>query len=202
MKPILFYFSVITLFSLEGCYVAKPLDRDVRISVNTDFPIFIKNEGNSNFSTRHTEAEYRKQYINDMMGEFANDHIVVDQATPEFVVTITSLELYETTKVDTVKDTSSKDNGMIRELSLAKLKTAGTIKKAGGTTTIAWTADRDKNEELTKSRSVGQIAAGENKDGSNYRLVSFDDNEFVVQSGHCGRRAAVRMAQEIRKQLK
>ena len=202
MKPILFYFSVITLFSLEGCYVAKPLDRDVRISVNTDFPIFIKNEGNSNFSTRHTEAEYRKQYINDMMGEFANDHIVVDQATPEFVVTITSLELYETTKVDTVKDTSSKDNGMIRELSLAKLKTAGTIKKAGGTTTIAWTADRDKNEELTKSRSVGQIAAGENKDGSSYRIVSFDDNEFVVQSGHCGRRAAVRMAQEIRKQLK
>ena len=202
MKPILFYFSVMTLFSLEGCYVAKPLDRDVRISVNTDFPIFIKNEGNSNFSTRHTEAEYRKQYINDMMGEFANDHIVVDQATPEFVVTITSLELYETTKVDTVKDTSSKDNGMIRELSLAKLKTAGTIKKAGGTTTIAWTADRDKNEELTKSRSVGQIAAGENKDGSSYRIVSFDDNEFVVQSGHCGRRAAVRMAQEIRKQLK
>ena len=202
MKPILFYFSVITLFSLEGCYVAKPLDRDVRISVNTDFPIFIKNEGNSNFSTRHTEAEYRKQYINDMMGEFANDHIVVDQATPEFVVTITSLELYETTKVDTVKDTSSKDNGMIRELSLAKLKTAGTIKKAGGTTTIAWTADRDKNEELTKSRSVGQIAAGENKNGSSYRIVSFDDNEFVVQSGHCGRRAAVRMAQEIRKQLK
>ena len=202
MKPILFYFSVITLFSLEGCYVAKPLDRDVRISVNTDFPIFIKNEGNSNFSTRHTEAEYRKQYINDMMGEFANDHIVVDQATPEFIVNITSLELYETTKVDTVKDTSSKDNGMIRELSLAKLKTAGTIKKAGGTTTIAWTADRDKNEELTKSRSVGQIAAGENKDGSSYRIVSFDDNEFVVQSGHCGRRAAVRMAQEIRKQLK
>ena len=202
MKPILFYFSVITLFSLEGCYVAKPLDRDVRISVNTDFPIFIKNEGNSNFSTRHTEAEYRKQYINDMMGEFANDHIVVDQATPEFVVTITSLELYETTKVDTVKDTSSKDNGMIRELTLAKLKTSGTIKKAGGTTTIAWTADRDKNEELTKSRSVGQIAAGENKDGSSYRIVSFDDNEFVVQSGHCGRRAAVRMAQEIRKQLK
>ena len=202
MKPILFYFSVITLFSLEGCYVAKPLDRDVRISVNTDFPIFIKNEGNSNFSTRHTEAEYRKQYINDMMGEFANDHIVVDQATPEFIVNITSLELYETTKVDTVKDTSSKDNGMIQELTLAKLKTSGTIKKAAGTTTIAWTADRDKNEELTKSRSVGQIAAGENKDGSSYRIVSFDDNEFVVQSGHCGRRAAVRMAQEIRKQLK
>ena len=173
MKSILFYLSVITLLSLEGCYVAKPLDRDVRISVNTDFPIFIKNEGNSNFSIRHKDAEYRKQYINDMMGEFANDHIVVDQATPEFVVTITSLELYETTKVDTVKDTSSKDNGMIQELTLAKLKTSGTLKKAGGTTTIAWTADRDKNEELTKSRSVRQIAAGENKDGSNYRVASF-----------------------------
>ncbi len=202
MKSTIFYLSVCALLSLEGCYIAKPLERDVRISVNTDFPIFIKNEGNSNFSTRHTEAEYRKQYINDMMAEFANDHIIVDQATPEFVVTITTLELIESTKVDTVKDLTSKDNGMTRELTVAKLKTTGTVVKAGSSNMVTWTADKDKNEELAKSRSVGQIAAGENKDGSNYRIASFDDNEFVVQSGHCGRRAAVRIAQEIKKQLK
>ena len=81
---------------------------------------------------------------------------------------------------------------------MAKLKTTGTVSKAGGSTSVNWTADRDKNEELTKSRSVGQIAAGENKDGSSYRIASFDDNEFVVQSGHCGRRAAVRIVQEIK----
>ena len=137
-----------------------------------------------------------------MMSEFANDHIIVDQASPEFVVKITALELFESTKVDTVKDLTSKDNGMTKELTLAKLKTSGTVAKAGSSTVVNWTADRDKNEELTKSRSIGQIAAGENKDGSNYRIASFDDNEFVVQSGHCGRRAAVRIVQEIKKQLK
>lgn len=74
MKPLLTIFSAVAaLLCCQSCYVAKPLDRDVRISITTDFPITIKNEGNSNFSTRHTEAEYRKQYINDMMAEFAND---------------------------------------------------------------------------------------------------------------------------------
>ena len=203
MKPLLpIFFAVITILFCHSCYVAKPLDRDVRISITTDFPITIKNVGSSDFSTRHTETEYRKQYINDMMSEFANDHIIVDQASPEFVVKITSLELLESTKVDTVKDLTSKDNGMTKELTLAKLKTTGTVSRAGSSTIVNWTADRDKNEELTKSRSVGQIAAGENKDGSNYRITSFDDNEFVVQSGHCGRRAAVRIVLEIRKQLK
>ncbi len=91
---------------------------------------------------------------------------------------------------------------MTRELTVAKLKTTGTVVKAGSSNMVTWTADKDKNEELTKSRSVGQIAAGENKDGSNYRIASFDDNEFVIQSGHCGRRAAVRIVQEIKKQLK
>ena len=94
MKPLLpIFFAVITMLFCQSCYVAKPLDRDVRISITTDFPITVKNEGNSNFSSRHTEAEYRKQYIIDMMSEFANDHIIVDQASPEFVVKITALEL-------------------------------------------------------------------------------------------------------------
>ena len=203
MKPLHhIFFTVIAMLFCQSCYVAKPLERDVHISITTDFPITVRNEGNSNFSARHTEAEYRKQYINDMMSEFANDYIIVDQASPEFVVKITSLELLESTKVDTVKDLTSKDNGITKELTMAKLKTTGTVSKAGGSTSVNWTADRDKNEELTKSRSVGQIAAGENKDGSSYRIASFDDNEFVVQSGHCGRRAAVRIVQEIKKQLK
>lgn len=202
MKPsLLFFLVVIVTIFLQGCYVAKPLDRDVRISINSDFPISVKNDGNSNFSSRHTEAEYRKQYMNDLMGEFASDHIVVDDASPEFIVKITSLELRESTKMDTVKDAKSKDNGMIQEVTLARLKTTGTIIKVGGSTAISWTAERDKGEELTKSQSVGQIVTGENKDNSNYRLKSFDDNEFVVQSGHCGRRAAVRIVQEIRKEL-
>ncbi len=198
-------FYVITIgtwmLTLQNCYVAKPLEREVHISINKDFPVVIRNTGNSNFSSRHTVEEYREAYIKDMLTEFSNDHVIADGINPEFIVKITQLELTESTRLDTVKDVKSKDNGLVQEVTLADLKTSGTVMKAGGGTESKWQADRDKNEQLTSNRSLGQIIEGENKDGSNYRLKSFNDNEFVVQAGHCGRRAAVRITQEIKKQL-
>ncbi len=184
----------------QSCYVAKPLEREVHVSINKDFPVVVKNVGNSNFSARHSEEEYRKAYIKDMTTEFGADHVVLDDTNPEFIVKIAVLEITESTKMDTVKDAKSKDNGMVREITLGGLKTNGTVMKPGGTE-VKWEAERDKNEELTSNRSVGQMLEGENKDGTEYRLKSFNDNEFVVQAGHCGRRAAVRVVQQIKKEL-
>jgi hypothetical protein len=192
--------AMFVLITAQSCYVAKPLEREVHVSVNKDFPVVIRNEGNSNFSSRHSEEEYRQAYIKDMTTEFGADHVIVDDAHPEFIVNIALLEITESTKMDTVKDAKSKDNGMVREITLGGLKTHGTVMKPGGTE-IKWDAERDKNEELTSNRSLGQIIEGENKEGTEYRLKSFDDNEFVVQAGHCGRRAAVRVVQQIKKQL-
>src|SRR6478736_58998 len=121
--------SLLVAMILSGCYVSKPLDHDVRISVNKDFPVQIKNEGKSNFSSKHTDEEYRQSYITELVKEFQVNHIVIDDAAPEFVVKIKSLEITESTKMDTVKDAKASNNGMIQELTLAGFKTTGTIVK-------------------------------------------------------------------------
>ncbi len=197
----LFFSVVLATLCLESCYVAKPLEREVHISINNDFPVTIKNVGNSNFASKHTDAEYRKSYMDELTRELINNHVIIDNVAPEFEVRILSLELHESTKLDTVKDVKSKDNGMVRELTLAGLKTSGTVLKIGGTSPIAWEADKEKDENLTNNRSVDQMIAGENKDGTTYREKAFDNNEFVVQAGHCGRRAAVRITQDVKKLL-
>jgi len=194
--------SLLVAMILSGCYVSKPLDHDVRISVNKDFPVQIKNEGKSNFSSKHTDEEYRQSYITELVKEFQVNHIVIDDAAPEFVVKIKSLEITESTKMDTVKDAKASNNGMIQELTLAGFKTTGTIVKTGQSTVHNWQAEKDKNESLTNNRSIDQMIAGENKHNTDYREKAFDDNVFVNQAGVCGKRAAVRVTNEIQRILK
>ena len=191
-----------SLTCLESCYVAKPLDREVHITINNDFPVTIKNTGSSNFSAKHTEAEYRQAYLNGLKAELTSNHILIDETATEFVVKINSLELHESTKIDTVKDEKSKDNGLIRDLTLAGLKTSGTISRVGSTISTNWEAEKNKDEKLNNNQNVGQILLGQNKDNTVYTEKGFDDNEFVVQSGHCGRRAAVKITHEIQSLLK
>lgn len=191
-----------TSILITSCYISKPLAVEVRVSVNTNFPVVIKNEGNSNFVNKHSEAEYRTAYVNELMKELAINHIVVDNPSSEFVVEISSLDLTESTKIDTVKDVKSKDNGLVRELTQAGLKTHGTVTRTSDRATHKWEADKDKNESLTNNRSLEQIIEGKNKDNTVYREKAFSDDEFLNQSGVCGRRAAVRIAHEIGKILK
>lgn len=191
----------IILFA-TSCYISKPLAVEVRVSVNTNFSVVIKNESNSNFVSKHSEADYRTAYVNELMKELAFNHIVVDNAAPEFMVEIISLDLTESTKLDTVKDVKSKDNGLVRELTQAGLKTHGTVTRTSDSATHKWEADKDKNESLTNNRSLEQIIEGKNKDNTVYREKAFSDDEFLTQSGVCGRRAAVRIAHEIGKILK
>ncbi|NOT75355.1 MAG: hypothetical protein HOP08_10525 [Cyclobacteriaceae bacterium] len=202
MKKIPVLIGIALLISTQSCYIAKPLDHDVRVSINTDFPVIITNTGTSNFSALHTEAEYRESYLKELKNEFTNDHIIIDEASPEFIVKISSLEISESTKTDTVKDVKSKDNGLIRDLTLGNLKTSGTVAPAAGGNSVKWSAEKDKDERLDNARNVGQMITGENKDNTVYTEKGFDENEFVVQSGHCGRRAAVRIVKDIQGLLK
>lgn len=197
----LHFLRILFLLLLTGCYVSKPLNVEVKATFNRDFVVVIKNEGNSNFSSKHSQEEYRAAYVNELVKELAANHITIDSNFPEYVIQINELELTESTKMDTVKDAKSPNNGMVRELTLADLKTHGTVGKSVSPGTNKWTAEKDKNESLTNNRSLGQIIEGKNKDNTVYREKTFSDDEFVIQSGVCGRRAAVRITDEIQKLL-
>lgn len=193
-------FFVATLTS--SCYVSKPLAVEVRVSVNTSFPVITKNEGNSHFIEKHSEEEYLAAYLKELTKEFAVNHLIIDNTSPEFIVQISSLEITESTKLDTIKDAKSKDNGTIQELTQATLKTQGTVVRIADQSTHKWEADDDDKETVTNNQSLQQIIDGQNKDNSIYRKKAFTDDELVVQSGVCGRRAAVRIAHAIGNILK
>jgi len=89
---------------------------------------------------------------------------------------------------------------MVREITLAGFKTNGTVMKQGGAET-KWEAERDKNEELTSNRSAGQIIEGKTRKAPDYRLKSFNDNELSFSPDIAARRAAVRVVQQIKKEL-
>jgi hypothetical protein len=201
MKTPILILKIIVVLLLTGCYVSKPLNVEVKATFNKDFTVVIKNEGNSNFSGKHTQEEYRTAYINELVKELAANHIKIDNGFPEYVIQISELEITESTKMDTVKDVKSPNNGMVRELTLAGLKTNGTVGKKVNPGTNKWTAEKDKNESITNNRSLEQIIDGKNKDNTVYREKTFADDEFVIQSGVCGRRAAVRITHEIQKLL-
>ena len=190
------------IISVQSCYVSKPLDHDVHISIDSAFPIVITNTGNSNFSGKHTEAEYRSAYMDQLIKELAVNRVIADNVSPEFTVKITSLEIHESTKMDTVKDVKSRDNGMARELTLADLKTSGMITRISSGKSGNWDAEKDKDEKLTNNQSLDQMIAGQNKDNTLYREKNFDENEFVHLATLCGRRAAVRIEKELQKLLK
>jgi hypothetical protein len=201
MKTPILILKIIVVLLLTGCYVSKPLNVEVKATFNKDFTVVIKNEGNSNFSGKHTQEEYRTAYINELVKELAVNHIKIDNGFPEYVIQISELEITESTKMDTVKDVKSPNNGMVRELTLAGLKTLGTVGKSVSPGSNKWTAEKDKTESITNNRSLDQIIEGKNKDNTVYREKTFADDEFVIQSGVCGRRAAVRITHEIQKLL-
>ena len=141
-------------------------------------------------------------YMDQLVKELAFNHVIADNVSPEFSVKITSLEIHESTKMDTVKDVKSKENGMVRELTLADLKTTGVVTQISSGKTGNWEAEKDKDEKLTNNQSLDQMIAGQNKDNTVYREKNFDDNEFIHLSTLCGRRAGVRIEKEIQKLLK
>jgi hypothetical protein len=202
IKPLLLVIAAfLTVLLAQSCYVSKPLSREVHISLDPNFPINMTNTGTSNFLAKHTEAEYRKYYTDAVISELGLNHVIADNVSPEFNVTINSLDLAESTKLDTVKDVKSKDNGLIRDLTMAALKTSGKVTKISTGTSGNWDADKSKDEKLNNNANVGQIILGQNKDGTVYTEKAFDDNEFLSLCAMMGRRAAVRIEKEISRQL-
>lgn len=187
---------------IQGCYISKPLDREVHVFVQPDFPVNIVNTGNSMFSSKHSEEEYRKSFMDALIAELKLNHVIADGSSPEFNVIITSLDLHESTKMDTVKNVKSQDNGRVRELTQAGLKSSGKVVRISTGGSGTWNADKSKDEEVTNNRSLGQMIEGVNKDNSVYREKIFDDNEFMNLCALMGRRSAVRIEKEIQSQLK
>lgn len=202
MKYQSLFLALFVAFLLAACYVSKPLETEVRVGLSEVVPIKILKDEGATFVSNFGDADYSKAFIEGMTSSLGFDKVIVDNANPQFSITISELELSETTSSDTVKDEKSADNGKIYSIAVANLKATGTMVNLSTNKSITWTADKDKKEKVTSMRSLGQMVTGDNKELDEYRKKDFDKNEFVQLSSQCGNRAASVITNNIRRQLK
>jgi len=200
IKLALSFVAILAIF--QSCYVSKSLDRDVKVKLSEALIVKINNSGNSNFSGKYTEGEYKAAFFEGMKAEFAGSHIILVENDPEFSIIVDELVINESTKSETVSDADSPDNGKVFELSELDLSSSGNVNSPSGTHVSSWSADKNKEEKVTNSRSGGQIITGDNKDNNTYREKEFSDDEALDLAQKCGRRSGARIINDIVRAIK
>lgn len=189
---------------LNSCYtnINKQLDREVHVTINGLPPVSISNTGTSNFTGSYTQEQLVEQFIEGMKSEFQGSKIIIDDVNPEFSISFSQFDISETTKTETVNDTLSDNHGDIFELTTIDLTAKGQVVRVSDGATYSWYANKDKDEDVTRSRSAGQVITGGNKDRTVYREKTLDDDAASDLSFKCGRRSGVSIVKEIFKSLK
>lgn len=190
---------------LSSCYVnlKSKINREVKVEISGDVPVNISNTGTSNFSTYMTQEQYVATFLNGVRGELSGtENVVIVETGGEFRVTFDQLEVSESTKKEKVNDTSSIDNGKEFELTVFNFTATGKVNRLSDGSTRSWTATKSKDEDLTSSRSAGQVITGDNKDKTEYREKEFDSGTAEDLTGKAGRRSGVVIVRDIGQLMK
>lgn len=199
---ILFFLSgILTPLWFSSCQVSKPLETEVRVSINESLPIKITKDAGATFITFYGEDDYRKIFLQEVKNSLALHKVIVDNTNPQFSLAFIELTMDEKTTTDTVKDEKSKDNGKIFDIAVAKLNASGTLINLNNQTSTPWAVEKSKRERITSLQSLGQVISGENKGLNEYRKKDFEKGEFVSLSGQCGQKASEEIYKVIRKQV-
>lgn len=165
------FLVIALLLSLSSCYtnLNKQLDREVRVKIDTNIPVTIDNQGTSTFTQAYTEDQLRELYLTALKAELATNKVIIDDANPEFEIKFNQLTITESTKTETVSDTTSDQDGESFELTTLDTKCTGKLIRVSDGTTSDWYAEKDKNEKVKSSRTIVQLATGGNKEKNEYR---------------------------------
>lgn len=191
------YLLVALPFLLSACYISKSLDREVHVRLIADVPVNVVNNSNSNFTAFASNEQYAEKLLEGMKGEFNGSNVVPDNVNPEFEVLVTEFTLTETTKIETVNDTTSDDHGKKFELTELDLTAKGIVTRLSDGVQYEWWANKSKEEKVTSLRSAGQIVTGENKEKNEYREKEFSEDEALDLSWNCGRRSGNSVVKKI-----
>jgi hypothetical protein len=178
------------------------IDRDVHVRVDTNLPVSIINNGNSKFSEAFNEAGYQEKFMAGLKSEFATSKVIPDNVNPEFEINFSEFIITESTKMETVNDTTSEDHGKQYELTTLKYSAKGTVVRIKDGVSYNWSANKDKSEKVTSLRSGGQVVTGQNKEKNEYREKNFNSEEAGSLAQKCGRRSGASIVKEIIRSLK
>lgn len=204
-RKIVFPLFLLSGLILSGCYVNlnHTIDREVRVSIVEDVPITITNTGNSTFNEYMSEDEYRSKYLAALRAELGGTtNIILTDENPEYLITITSFTIQESTKEEKINDSESPDNGKIFELTTLDFTAQGSVKNLSTGKSRSWYANKSKSESTTSSRSAGQLVTGDNKDKNEYREKDFDSGTAADFTNTIGSRSGIVIVKEISKSMK
>jgi hypothetical protein len=189
----------LTAIGLSSCYMNlnKHLEREVKVRLDTNFPVSIDNQGNSSFSSSLNEVQYKEEFLKGLRAEFQGSKIIIDDLHPEFEIQFSQFSVSESTRMDTIKNTSSPDNGKIFELSKLRIEARGKLIRMTDGVVNDWYAHLDDSESTTSLRSASQITGGTNKEKNEYREKPFNTDQAGEMTLKVGRRSGVSIVKEI-----
>jgi hypothetical protein len=189
-------------FVMTACYMSKSLEQDVRVRIDSNIPVSIFKNGNSNFTDAGDEAAYQAKFMEGMKSEFGTSKVIIDEANPEFSVKVSELIITESTSIKTIDDTTSDEHGKSYELTKLEYSAKGTVTRLTDNVVYNWSASKDDEEKVKSNRTVVQLATGGNKERNVYREKEFNTTEAVDLGRNIGRRSGNSIVKEIRRSLK
>ena len=200
--------TVILLFVasilIYACTTTKSLETEVTIAIDSDFDVIVENKGKSNFSEKYTNREYKDAYLTALKSSLVLHKVKVipPSMSPDFTMTISKLTIVESTRLDTVKNEKSEDDGKVFELTTVSLKANGTVTRVSTSKKYGWSGDKSKSEKKTSFQSAGEVVTGQNKDMTKYREKKFDEYTIRNLASTCGSNSGVSITKQVKRLLK
>ena len=194
---------VASLF-MYACNTTKSLETEVTIAIDSDFELVVANKGKSHFSEKYTKQEYKDAYLTALKSSLVlyKIKVVPPSMSPDFTMKISKLNIVESTRLDTVKNEKSEDDGKIFELTNASLTANGNVTRVSTNKKYGWSGSKSKSEKKTSFQSAGEMVTGQNKDMTKYREKKFDEYTIRNLASTCGSNSGVSVTKQVKRLMK
>jgi hypothetical protein len=197
-----------TGFMLSSCYLGKHIDENVNVFIESNYTASKGNSTGHTYIDNYSEFDYSKYMIENLISSLQICNVtVVDESNKDidFVISLTSLDLEESTKTETVDDVNSEYNGRTYELATCEANADFSLysNQSGSRSLIgSYSVFAEKEEKVKNSRTAVDYMFGSNKDNTEYRHKLLSDDVFKVLSEKCGNRISAKATKKMAKSFK
>lgn len=197
-----------TGFMFSSCYLGKHIDENVNVLIESNFTASKGNSTGHTYIDNYSESDYSKYMIENLISSLQICNVtVVDESNKDidFVISLTSLDLEESTKTETVDDVNSEYNGKTYELATCEADADFSLYscQSGSRSLIgSYSVFAEKEEKVKNSRTAVDYMFGSNKDNTEYRHKLLSDDVFKVLSEKCGNRISAKASKKMAKSFK
>ena len=204
MKILSFLFITVIFFTVQSCYISRPLKEPKTIKIVINFTPEKQDYGNTKYINNYSTDDYKKNYIAELKNELDIYNLKeTDKNNPDFTLIIDKFKVSETLSTETVNDEKSEYNGQSFEVSNCSVDVNFSLYYGNVDKEITSTfASASKSEKVTNNRNLGDYITGSNKDNSIYHFKGLNDDIFITLSKKAGRRTVAKLTKKIHKAIK